>query len=278
MDLLLHPHAVERYKLLVSDPPQSILLVAPAGSGKETLLHQLAADILGKNPAGRLFELTPPEDKKSIGIEAIRELKVSLRLKSAESRVVTIPHAELLTTEAQNSFLKLLEEPPAKTHFFMAVTKLGDMLDTIQSRTAVWRLTLPTKQQLDEYFADKPDAMRAKAIAIGESRIGLISALLDDDQNHDFLHAIDTAKEILGEKHFDRMIRVDALSKDAPQATLLLEALELICKAALENAANNNAHTVRQWHKRLVLVTEAQELIAESVQSKLVLSYLFMRI
>ena len=278
MALLLHPQAEQRYIILRNDPPQSVLVVAPQGSGKETLLNALANEILGDHHAGRLFILTPPEDKKSIGIDAIRELKVNLRLKSAESRVVLIPHAEQLTTEAQNSFLKLLEEPPVAVHFLMAVTKLGDMLDTIQSRTVIWRLTLPTKQQLHEYFADKPEAMRTKAIAIGESRVGLISALLDEDKNHDFLYAIDTAKEILAETHFYRIVRVDALSKDAIQTAQLLEAIELICKAALENAANNNAHTARQWHKRLAIVTKAQEYLAENVQAKLVLSYLFMRI
>jgi len=278
MELLLHPQTKQRYQLIVQDPPQSILVVAPQGSGKETLLHELADIILGEHPVGRLFEIIAPEDKKSIGIDAIRDLKVSLRLKSADHRVVIVPHAEQLTLEAQNSFLKLLEEPPAKVHFFLAVTKLGDMLDTVQSRTVVWRLTPPTKDQLNQYFADKPEVQRAKAIAIGGSRIGLISALLDDDQNHELLHAIDTAKEVLAENHFERMIRVDVLSKDQIQSKLLLEALELICKAALENAAAKNNHTVKQWHKRLATVTQAEDWLADSVQSKLVLSYLFMRI
>jgi DNA polymerase III delta prime subunit len=225
-----------------------------------------------------LFDIAPLEDKNSIGIEAIRELKTSLRLKSDKHRVVIIPHSELLTPEAHNSFLKILEEPPKDVHFFMAVTKLGDMLDTIQSRTVVWRLNLPTKDQLNIYFASKPDTQRAKAIAISESRIGLITALLDDDENHELLHAIDTAKELLGENHFERMIRVDALSKDAMQTALLLEALELVCKAALENAASKNNHTVKQWHKRLGYVTQAEDWLAGKVQAKLVLSHLFMRI
>lgn len=278
MDLLLHPQTKQRYDIVVSDPPQSILLVAPQGSGKETLLRALAADILGANYAGRLLEITPIEDKKSIGIEAIRDLKNTLRLKYSEHRVVLVPHAELMTTDAQNSFLKLLEEPPAGVHIFMSVTKLGDMLETIQSRAVVWQLTLPTKQQLNEYFARYSEAQRAKALAIGGSRVGLIVALLGDQQNHDLLHAIDTAKEILGENHFERMIRVDALSKDTVQIVLLLDALELVCKAALEHAASKNNSTVKQWHRRLKLITQAQDWLAENLQTKLVLSHLFMRI
>jgi ABC-type iron transport system FetAB ATPase subunit len=81
MKLLLHPLSQKHYDAIVKDPPQAILLVAPAGSGKETLLKSLAKDILGPHPVGRLFELLPLEEKNSIGIEAIRDLKMMLRLK-----------------------------------------------------------------------------------------------------------------------------------------------------------------------------------------------------
>lgn len=278
MELLLHPQSKVRYDTFVADPPQSILLVAPEGSGKETILLSLATDILGSHSAGRLFVIEPLEDKPSIGIQQIQELKIALRLKSDKHRVVIIPHAELMTADAQNSFLKLLEEPPKEVHFFMAVTKLGDVLETVQSRAAIWRLLPPTKQQLLDFFATKPTAATAKAIAIGQSRIGLIGALIEDDQNHELLHAIEIAKELLAENHFERLVRVDGLAKDKLQVTLLLEALQLICKAALESAATKNAHTVKQWHKRLGIVVQAEEWLSVSVQPKLVLSYLFMRI
>jgi len=276
MDLLLHPISQKRYDAYVKDMPQNILLVAPTGSGKETILTNLALTVLGDHPAGRLYELRAPEDKHSISIDVIRELKVSLRLKSDAHRVVLVPHAEDLTLEAQNSILKLLEEPPANVHFLLAVTKLGDVLDTIQSRTSVWRLTAPTKPQIEAYFKNYPSIQVTKALAIAEARVGLITALLADEQNHPLLYNIDIAKEILQESHFDRLIRVDALSKDATQVRLLLEALALVCKAALDHAALKQLQSVKQWHRRLTKVTQAQQEIADNVQAKLVLSHLFM--
>lgn len=278
MQLLLHPQSQDRFDAIIADPPQSILLVAPEGSGKETLLLQLADSILGEHPTGRLFLIEPPEDKNSIGIDAIRELKMALRLKSDKHRVVVAPHAELLTDDAQNSFLKLLEEPPKDVHFFLAVTKLGDVLETIQSRTAVWRLTPPTTEQLDTYFSDAPMALKAKAFAIGQGRVGLITAMLKHQDDHELLHTIDVAKEILAETHFKRLVRVDALAKDQKQVVLLIESLQLICKAALEHAAKNNNHSVSQWHKRLSRVAQAEAELADNVQPKLVLDHLFMTI
>ena len=278
MELLLHPQSQAHFDAFRTETPQSILLVAPEGSGKQTILYELAQAVLGDHASGRLFTLEPLEDKNSISIDQIRELKVTLRLKSKEHRIVLIPHAELLTDDAQNSFLKLLEEPPTGVHFFMAVTKLGDVLQTIQSRTVVWRLTPPTTAQLEQYFADYPPASLAKAIAISGHRVGLMTAILERQDDHELLLAIDTAKEILGETHFKRLVRVDALSKDVKQTNLLLEALVLICKAALEQAAAKQAQSVKQWHKRLERVNAAEAELADKVNPKLVLDHLFMTI
>ena len=276
--LVLHPQSQERYAYFVADTPQSIVVVAPAGSGKETLLYTLAAEIAGEHAAGRIITIEPEPDKTTIGIDQIRDLKALFRLKSAESRIVVIPHAELLTPEAQNSFLKLLEEPPEHVHFFLAVSKLADLLETIQSRTTVWRLVPPTTEQIKDYFTDADPAKLEKAIAIGESRIGLITALVSKDADHELLQAIDTAKEILAESKFNRLQKVDLLSKDSSQCSLVIEALELIGKAALEHAAVKNSQSVKQWHRRLVYITEARTHLEHKVQPKLVLDWLFMKI
>ena len=275
MNLLLHPLSQKRYDQIVAHTPQSVLLVAPRGSGKESILRQLAKDILGEKAVGRLFELNPPEDKNSIGIEAIRELKNSLRLKSDKKRVILISQAHLMTVEAQNSFLKLLEEPPAQVYFLMGVCVISDVLQTIKSRTSVWRLTMPTYQQINVYFSGYPSDKLAKTMAIAGTKVGLISSLLKDT-DHPLLHEIDYAKEILASNHFERLIKVDALSKDQAQTALVLEAMELICKAALEHAATKQTQNIKQWNKRLKQVVKAQDLLATNVQPKLVLSHLFM--
>jgi DNA polymerase-3 subunit delta' len=274
--LLLHQLAQKRFNTTVANPPQSLLVVAPSGAGKESLLKALAEAIVGKNSSGRLFKIAPLEDKKTISIDAIRELKLTLRLKSIENRVVLITQAGLLTVEAQNSLLKLLEEPPKNTYFLLGVNNLGEVLDTIQSRTSIWRLILPTSGQLKTYFSKYPETDLTKALAIGGNKVGLVSSLLQDNANHPLLNGIEVAKEILSEKHFDRLVRVDSLSKDSAQTNILLQALELVCKAALENAASKNTKSVEQWNKRLAEVIQAQDYLTINVQPKLVLSHLFM--
>jgi DNA polymerase III delta prime subunit len=278
MNLLLHPLTKKRYETYITNPPQSLILVAPAGSGKETVLKQLALDILGEHPAGRLFEILPDIGKKTIGIDAIRELKMTLRLKSDKARVVLINQANSMTTEAQNSILKLLEDTPKNVHFLIGINNQTELLDTINSRSVMWQFIAPTKKQIENYFTTYSPAKLAKAIAIAENRVGLISALLNEDQNHPLLQAIETAKEILSENHFGRLVRVEAMYKDSSQTMLVLEALQLICKGALDNAALKGSTHIQEWQKRLKCVSEAIELINTNIQPKLVLSKTFVMI
>lgn len=75
-------------------------------------------------------------DGTSIKIEQIRELtrKLSFKLVSGKYRVSIINRAETLTSEAGNSFLKTLEEPPPGNVLVLNVTEPRALLPTIVSR------------------------------------------------------------------------------------------------------------------------------------------------
>lgn len=277
-ELLLHPQAKHYYEQFSENPPQCLLVVAPAGSGKEYLLQNLARNVLGDHHVGRLFDIAPEDGKKAIGIDIIRNLKLSLRLKSSKKRVILVGHAELLTTEAQNSLLKLIEEPPANVHFMLATPNIGDMLETVRSRSTIWNLMLPLPSDIAKYYADYPIANINKAIAISEGRMGLTDALVKQKDDHSLIHAIDMAKDILSENHFKRLTRVDTVAKDPLLAAELLDALRLVCSAALRDSAKKNSPAVKQWHKRLRLTMQSNDMLLVNVQPKLVFGYLFMQI
>jgi DNA polymerase III delta prime subunit len=275
MNLLLHALTKQKYDAFAKNPPQSILLVSPAGSGKQTLLARLAFEILGDKPIGRLFEISPLKDKNSIGIEAIRSLKNSLRLKSDKKRVILINDAGALTLEAQNSLLKILEEPPKDVHFLMSINTMNDLLETIRSRSTIWRLTLPSKEQVVSYLTDYNSQEAQQAVAIAGNKIGLVISMLDKNQESALLNSVNSAKEMMGETHFKRLITANQLSKDPDEIKNMLEALILICHAALRHSASNNSINTKKWQKRLSNTLKAQYWLDNNVQPKLVLSYLF---
>src|SRR3989344_126152 len=77
------------------------------------------------------------EDRDSIGIEIVREVKNFLWRKPVFSkyRLLIINSAEKLTSEAQNALLKILEEPPIYCLLILVVHGKENILPTLISRT-----------------------------------------------------------------------------------------------------------------------------------------------
>lgn len=75
-------------------------------------------------------------DGASIKIEQIRKMRSSVFLMSYESKykVIIIDDAHLMTIEAFNSLLKVLEEPPQDTIFILITSEPQQLPDTILSR------------------------------------------------------------------------------------------------------------------------------------------------
>lgn len=98
--------------------------------------------------------------QKAIGIEAIRKIKKWLSQKAYQEkkRLIVIYQAQQLTIEAQNAFLKTLEEPPKNTLILLAVDNSHRLLPTIISRCQIVRLKAnnslqkPIDQKLIEVF------------------------------------------------------------------------------------------------------------------------------
>lgn len=76
------------------------------------------------------------KDKKSIGVSQAKRIKDFLKEKPlvGKLKVVIIEDAHLLTVEAQNSLLKVLEEPPFYGLVVLLASKKGLLLDTVLSR------------------------------------------------------------------------------------------------------------------------------------------------
>lgn len=81
--------------------------------------------------------VTGDENKQTIGVDTIRELREFVLLKPymGEYKVIIIDNAHTLTVQAQNGFLKTLEEPPLDTLIILVTHKEYVLLPTIISRT-----------------------------------------------------------------------------------------------------------------------------------------------
>ncbi len=85
------------------------------------------------------FDIDILQSEKSLGIGDIRELNKKIFLKPVESekKAVILEAFSGITIEAQNAFLKLLEEPPINTIILILASSLDFVLPTVLSRCSV---------------------------------------------------------------------------------------------------------------------------------------------
>ncbi|NBB96137.1 MAG: hypothetical protein GVY16_10425 [Planctomycetes bacterium] len=158
--------------------PHAFLFAGPDGVGRETTALALAALLLCESPqtdlagqrtacgscqscrliAGgnhpdvhriykelaRYHENADIRNRKmqSLGIEVIRSFLLAPAGRAStqgQGKVFIVLETELLTIEAQNSMLKILEEPPPKTTIILVCGKADMLLPTTRSRCALIR-------------------------------------------------------------------------------------------------------------------------------------------
>src|ERR1019366_6736817 len=116
MKTLLHSKTAASLQALTKSPSGSVIFHGPRGIGKATAAAELAR-VLDVGSYPDLITVDRGE-KQGIAIEQIRTLIGTLALRpyyAGRTRLVIIDEAHLLTHEAQNALLKLLEEPPPHT-------------------------------------------------------------------------------------------------------------------------------------------------------------------
>lgn len=287
-ELVLHQHTKNHVTQFIENPVHALLITGGSGMGKTYLAETIMASVLGQD-IGKLtsypYISVVRAEKESISIEAIRELQRFLQLKTIGvqplRRAVIIEHADLLTTEAQNAFLKLLEEPPADTIIILTTDNQHGLLPTIMSRVQTIPMHAPEEETVKEYFLTqgKDNAAVTQAYFLSGGMPGLMAALLDEATEHPLLEGVATAKNVLQKQLFERLALVEGLSKQKDEAKAMLQALQYIAQAGLAGAVvKSDPAKVKQWHHILKVTTEASDALNKNANAKLVLSQLMLNL
>lgn len=269
----------------IKSPSHALLITGPQGAGKGTAACYIGSQILGIDPeklTDHPFVLWLRDLDKGVSIENIRTAQTFMQLKTPGKanirRILIVEQGETMSLEAQNAFLKLLEEPPRDTLIIITSSSSELLLPTIESRVQNIKINSPNKAQLEKYFKDKyDDASIIKAYYTCEGHVGLMHALLNEETEHPLIDLIALSKQLLGSSTFDRLARIDELSKQK-DVSLLLRALERVCHAALSQAIESNQSTAKRWAERLKAVLEAREYLSKNVQTKLLLTNLMLNL
>ncbi|MDP8936384.1 MAG: DNA polymerase III subunit gamma/tau, partial [Actinomycetota bacterium] len=145
------------------------LFSGPRGTGKTSTARILAKALNCTNPAdgepcgacpscveiaeGRSLDVLELDAASNRGVDAMRDLVSRAALGTpGRWKVYIVDEVHMLTTEASNTLLKTLEEPPAHVIFVLATTEPQKVLPTIRSRTQHFEFRLIPADLLAEHL------------------------------------------------------------------------------------------------------------------------------
>lgn len=129
--------------------PKSTIIQGEKGSGKHTI-----CTILAENLGVDITNITDKINKDVID-EIYENYNISLY----------IIDGDILTVKAQNTLLKLLEEPPKNVFLVIVVEKAEVLLPTVRNRCQIYSMDTYSEEELKQFIDDSLDIEALLAIA-----------------------------------------------------------------------------------------------------------------
>lgn len=238
MNLFLSKGTRDAIKHFETELPHALLLTGPEGIG----LHVIALHLAGKQLSG---EITPTDSKGEIDmstsgiirITQIRDLASHAVNASNTERVFIFDNADHMNHQAQNAFLKLLEEPAPHVHFILLSHHDERLLPTTLSRIQLQRITPISHAQSSElldlsHVTD--DTMRTQLLFLAEGLPAELTRLVQDkDDFTNRVTLITDARRLLQGVLIEKLKVIHAYSGDRAHTLELLGFAERILRHTL---------------------------------------------
>lgn len=188
------------------------LVVGSDGLGKSYVAYEMAINILGKSEYKQYVDIEEyriPENKKSISVDQIREITEEINKKPYEGnkKVIILHNADKMTVQAQNAFLKSIEEPPSGVFIILLCENRENLLDTIKSRCQTYKLGRLSDEELDQFlFRKYPDISQEAKKTVKVFSDGIPGRIVDFIDNSVYGEIRDNTIKMLLDAHEKNLI------------------------------------------------------------------------
>lgn len=223
---IINPISKQALSLLMRDLPQSLLLTGPIGVGLGTIAEYICDEL-----ADITLTVLPEKNDKIdiekgiISVDSVRQLYNQTRSIQTGKLIIVIDYAERMAHQAQNAFLKLLEEPRTGVYFILVSHTPSNLLPTVMSRVRMFEFRPLSHKQTEEFIdslgvknAQKRSQLLFMADGLPAELVRLIS---DEDYFESKAQIVRDARDLLQGTPYKKLL-ISNKYKDSREDALML--------------------------------------------------------
>lgn len=283
---LLSDKSKKLIKTVVSEKTQSIMLSAQSKELLSQAVILLKAEYSKANSA-ELIDINVPDESSKTSTLTIAEIRllrtVSASIKKDVISIYVLHNFQTATVEAQNAFLKVLEEP-SKSAIFVLLTDSDDkLLDTIKSRVQIYEIDSIQKTEVIKTISSNGDIQDSELLnriymAFGGSLDVVIKSANNEAYRGEVLEIITDAKDFLSGGIDTRLKITEKYYKDSNKAVLLLDVLRSILSLKINKIdASITAKSINKIDQSIKVIAETKEALNSNGNIKIILDNLSLR-